>query len=201
MAKKKHIRSTFDQAYYHRFYENPKTAVISPQDVERLAMFVIHYLTYLHVPVKTVLDVGCGVGLWKQALKKYDKNIKYTGIEVSQYLCDTFGWIQGSIVDFSSKRKYDLVICQGVLPYLKERDVSAGIKNLNKLCRGALYLEAVTVEDSINGIYDEDKTDSKIYLRKAKWYRKRIHQYFIGCGGGLFFPKDTSVALFELEKT
>jgi SAM-dependent methyltransferase len=201
MTKKQQIRSTFDEAYYRRFYENPRTAVISHKDVERLAMFVIHYLAYLHVPVKAVLDAGCGVGMWRDVLKKYDNDIVYTGIDVSPYLCAKFGWKQGSIVNFKSREKYDLVICQGVLPYLDDSEVGAGIKNLSKVCRGALYLEAVTDEDRKSGVYDVKKTDGKIYLRKAQWYREYIHRYFIGCGGGLFFPKNTDVALFELEKT
>jgi hypothetical protein len=103
-------------------------------------------------------------------------------------------------VDFKSRRKYDLVVCQGVLPYLGEAQVAAALKNLSKLCRGALYLEAVTKEDRKNGVIDIDKTDGRIYLRGAKWYRKRISRYFVGCGGGLFFPLDTHAALFELEK-
>lgn len=201
MTKKKHIRSTFDEAYYRRFYENPATAVISPQGVERLMMFVMHYLAYLHVPVKTVLDVGCGVGMWKQALKEYDKNISYSGIEVSRYLCDRYGWTRNSIANFKSRQKFDLIICQGVLPYLKGTEAASGIKKMSKLCGGALYLEAVTMEDKLNGIYDEEKTDGRIHLRKAKWYRKHLQQYFVGCGGGLFVPKDSNTALLELEKT
>lgn len=191
----------FDEAYYSRFYDNPRTAVISPADVERLAKFVLHYLAYLHVPVKTVLDVGCGVGLWREFLSSYDESIAYTGIEVSPYLCEKFGWTHSSIVNFKSRRKYDLVICQGVLPYLSNTEVGAAIKNLHKVCRGALYLEAVTKEDRKNGVIDMDKTDCRIHLRRAQWYRKRIQRYFVGCGGGLFFPKESSAALFELEKT
>jgi 2-polyprenyl-3-methyl-5-hydroxy-6-metoxy-1,4-benzoquinol methylase len=200
MAKKQNIRSTFDEAYYRRFYDNPRSAVISRADVERLAKFVLHYLAYLHISVRSVLDVGCGVGLWRDVLRSYDRNITYKGLEVSQYVCDKYGWTRGSILDFTSRRKYDLVVCQGVLPYLNETDVGAALRNLHKLVRGALYLEAVTKEDRKNGVIDMDKTDGRIYLRGAKWYRKRISRYFIGCGGGLFFPLDTHAALFELEK-
>jgi hypothetical protein len=87
-----------------------------------------------------------------------------------------------------------------VLPYLDESEVGSALQNLHKLCRGALYLEAVTKEDRENGVIDIGKTDGRIYLRGAGWYRKRLSRYFIGGGGGLFFPLDTNAALFELEK-
>lgn len=200
MTDKKNIRSIFDEAYYRRYYENPRTAVISRADVERLAKFVLHYLAYLHVPVRTVLDIGCGIGLWKSVLESHSGKISYTGLEISRYLCDKYGWMHGSVVDFSSRQKYDLVICQGVLPYLDEGEAAAALRNISKVCRGALYLEAVTREDRRNGVIDTDKTDGKIHLRRAEWYRKQIRKYFIGCGGGLFFPKNSRAALFELEK-
>ncbi|MFH1754625.1 MAG: class I SAM-dependent methyltransferase [Candidatus Latescibacterota bacterium] len=191
MAKKNHIRSTFDEAYYRRYYGDPQTAVITKEDVNRLAMFVVHYLAYLHMPVRHVLDLGCGVGMWGDVLSRHDANIVYTGVEISPFLCDKYGWVQGSIVNFTSRSKFDLVICQGVLPYLGGPDAKAAIENLATLCRGALYLEAVTEEDRDNGVYDVKKTDCDIHLRKAHWYHKRLRRHFIACGGGLFFPRST----------
>jgi 2-polyprenyl-3-methyl-5-hydroxy-6-metoxy-1,4-benzoquinol methylase len=55
----------FDEAYYQRFYFDPKTSVADPQHIERLGAFVCSYLQYLRVPVRRVLDVGCGIGLWR----------------------------------------------------------------------------------------------------------------------------------------
>ena len=57
--------TTFDEAYYQRFYFDKKTSVVDPAHMERLGTFVCSYLKYLRVPVNRVLDVGCGIGLWK----------------------------------------------------------------------------------------------------------------------------------------
>ena len=54
--------TTFDEAYYQRFYFDKKTSVADPAHIERLGTFVCSYLQYLRVPVRRVLDVGCGVG-------------------------------------------------------------------------------------------------------------------------------------------
>ena len=53
-------KSFFDEAYYQRYYFNKKTSVVDPEHVNRLGAFVCSYLQYLRVPVRRVLDVGCG---------------------------------------------------------------------------------------------------------------------------------------------
>ena len=52
---------------------------------------------------------------------------RYTGLEVSPYLCERYGWEQGSLVDLdSSSRPFDLVVCYDVLQYLDARDAGRG---------------------------------------------------------------------------
>jgi len=196
---KKSVRSTFDKPYYYKFYENPETRAVEQKDVACLVDFILHYLEYLGIRVGRILDIGCGLGMCRQALEKCGDAVEYAGVETSEYLCRQYGWKHDSVTSFTSRSKYDLVICRSVFQYLKTSDARTGIRNLARLCRGALYLEVVTKEDW-NHNCDKRATDGAIHLRSADWYRKEIRRYFTSCGGGVFIPNDSPVVLYELEK-
>lgn len=61
----------FDEAYYQRYYFDKKTSVVDLEHIERLGAFVCSYLKYLRVPVLRVLDVGCGIGLWREVVARH----------------------------------------------------------------------------------------------------------------------------------
>ena len=46
----------FDADYYRRHYEDPETAVNSPEEVATLARFVFAYLDYLGVTIETWME-------------------------------------------------------------------------------------------------------------------------------------------------
>ena len=189
----------FDEAYYQRFYFDKKTSVVDPEHIERLGTFVCSYLKYLRVPVTRVLDVGCGIGLWKSVVQQQFPGCSYHGVEFSEYLCGRFGWERGSVVDYQSSEPFDLVICQGVLPYLSPSDLKQALKNLARLSRGALYLEAVSKEDYERDIIDEDLTDPRLFRHRAALYRQGLSQGFSALGGGLWLSRKSPVPVFELE--
>jgi SAM-dependent methyltransferase len=188
----------FDKTYYDRFYRDRKTRVSSRRDTERLGRFVCAYLDYAGLRVRRVLDAGCGLGYWRRVIARHHPRASYTGIEASEYLCRELGWTHASVAEYKGRGRFDLVVCQGVLQYLDDREAAAALRNLGRLCRGALYLEALTRED-----WDEhcDKrcTDGRVYLRGANWYRKRLRADFRACGGGLFLHRDAQVVLYSLE--
>ena len=197
--------SRFDADYYRRFYDDPRTRVIDRATVRKLADFVASYLRYLDVPVRSILDVGCGQGHWRTAATTIWPRAKYHGVEHSPYLCEEFGWIQGSIVDFAPSKatgqsSFDLVVCQGVLQYLDDRQAARAIQNLARWCRGALYLEALTALDWKKNC-DRSRTDGNVYLRTGEWYRAHLDRHFVACGGGVFCSRRAGVTLFELEGT
>jgi SAM-dependent methyltransferase len=191
--------SRFDAAYYRRFYEQSKTRVSDAKAVERLAGFVLGYLSYLRLPVRNVLDLGCGMGHWRTALQKLAPKARHRGVEYSDYLCERFGWEKGSAVDFAPGRTFDLVVCQGVLQYLDDRAAARAIDNLADLTHGALYLEALTKADWQHNV-DRTVTDGAVHLRTGEFYRKRLRRHFTPLGGGLFAKKGCGIALFELEE-
>jgi SAM-dependent methyltransferase len=189
----------FDRAYYERFYKDPRTRVYEASDVRKLAAFVLAYLDHLDLPVQRVLDLGCGLGYWRDALEDLRPRARYSGVEVSEYLCEEYGWEQGSVADYRGRGSYDLVVCQGVLQYLDDREADRALGNLARLCRGALYLETLTREDWAENC-DRTVTDGAVHLRSVRWYRQRLGPHFVAAGGGLFVQKSTGVVLYELER-
>ena len=189
----------FDEAYYERFYFDKKTSVIDVEHARRLGAFVCSYLAYLRVPVARVLDIGCGIGMWKEAVSQHFPGASYHGVEFSEYLCERYGWERGSVVDYRSDEPFDLVICQGVLPYLAPGDLKAALANLGRLSKGGLYVEAVSREDYDQGVIDEDLTDSRLYRHRAALYRRGLKEGFKELGGGVWLSHACEVPLFELE--
>lgn len=192
--------ASFDEAYYQRFYFDKKTSVVDPQHMERLGTFVCSYLKYLRVPVHRVLDVGCGIGLWKDIMAQHFPGASYQGVEFSPYLCERFGWQQGSVVDYVADAPFDFVICQGVLPYLSPPDLKAALHNLGRLSQGALYVEAVSREDYERDIIDEDLTDNRVFRHRADLYRRGLQEGAIELGGGVWLSRKAEVPLFALEQ-
>lgn len=190
----------FDADYYRRFYEDRRTRVTDPARVRRLCAFTIACLRHYELPVRSVLDLGCGIGLWRRALATIAPQARYQGVEFSEYLCRRFGWSQGSVVDYDPGRRFDLVVCQGVLQYLDDADAARAIANLARLARGALYLEALTESDWAENC-DREVTDGDVKLRSGAWYRRRLRPHFLAVGGGIFLRRDAGVTVFELETT
>ena len=191
--------TSFDEAYYQRFYFDKKTSVVDPQHMERLGTFVCSYLKYLRVPVHRVLDVGCGIGLWRDIVAQHFPAASYQGVEFSPYLCERFGWHQGSVVDYAASEPFDFVICQGMLPYLSPPDLKTALHNLGRLSKGALYVEAVSREDYERDIIDEDLTDNRVFRHRAELYRRGLQQGAIELGGGVWLSRKAELPLFALE--
>jgi trans-aconitate methyltransferase len=151
------------------------------------------------VPVLRVLDVGCGIGLWRDVVARHFPQAQFHGVEVSAYLCERFGWERGSVLDYRASAPFDLVICQGVLPYLNAADAQAAMRNLARLSQGALYVEAVTREDWEQDIVDQTLTDTRQYRHRAQLYRRTLAEGFTEIGGGLWLSHRAEVPLFALE--
>ena len=191
--------SVFDEAYYQRFYFDKKTSVVDQAHVDRLGAFVSSYLKYLRVPIRRVLDIGCGIGLWRGVVADHYPNASYLGVEYSAYLCNRFGWEHGSVVDYRAEVPFDLVICQGVLPYLNAPDAKAALHNLAHLSCGALYVEAVAREDWLMDIVDETLTDPLMFKHPAQFYRRGLAHGYSELGGGMWLSRHAQVPVFALE--
>lgn len=191
--------NAFDKAYYTQFYLDKKTRVTDPETTARLAEFVAHYLRFLRIDVECALDFGCGLGWWKPPLESLFPGLEYSGVEVSTYLCETYGWTHGSIVDYVAPEPADLLICQGVFQYLDDAEAKAAFRSLERNTRQALYLEALTEEDWAENC-EQSTTDNSVHLRPYSYYRSALKKAFTPLGGGLFLKKGAEPVMFDLER-
>jgi hypothetical protein len=188
----------FDEAYYHRFYESPQTRVVSPEEHANLASFVVGFARWNRLDLKSVLDIGAGIGLWKHWLEKHDKGITYTGTEVSAAMCKKHGWLNRDIARWRDRKKHDLIICQGVLQYLPDPDVAPAVANIASMSRGLIYVE-VTTRGDLRDRTDKTRTDADIFVRNGSYYRGILAKHLISVGAGFWWAKDKPPPFYELE--
>jgi len=189
----------FDAGFYRRFYLDPKTRVVTRAEMARRADLVAAFVRHGEFPVKRILDVGCGLGLMRGALLEHFPKASYTGLEVSDYLCRTYGWVQGSAATFTSPQPFDLVVCYDVLQYLTAREAGAALRNMGTLCAGVLHFGVLTTEDW--ELYcDRTNTDRNVHIRPGSWYRRRLAPAFINAGSGMFVRRGAPIHLWELDQ-
>jgi methyltransferase family protein len=191
-------RGAFDADYYGRYYGSSRTRVHSAREIARLCTAVTSFLEWWGCPIDTVLDVGAGVGLWRDWFRKNRPQATYRSTEFSAYACETYGHEQRDITKWRAPERFDLVVCQGVLPYVDDAGAGKAIDNLAAMTGGFLYLEAITKRD-IRDVCDEAKTDVKVHARSGAWYRGRLGKHYVEVGCGLWCKKDAGVLFYELE--
>jgi len=188
----------FDRDYYRRFYFNPRTAVTSRAEMSARARLIASCVDYVGLPVSRILDAGCGVGMLRTPLKRALRRADYVGLEYSAYLCQRYGWRQGSIETFRCRERFDLVICYDVLQYLPVPAARRAIANLTRLCRGALYFGALTLEDWLENC-DQERTDRIPGLRPGAWYRRELARAFRPVGCGMWLKRELPLTLWNLD--
>lgn len=191
--------TVFGPAYFRRFYLKPATRVVTPAEMRTRARLIAAVLAQAQIPVRRILDAGCGIGLLREPFAEALPRARYAGLDASEYLCTRFGWIRGSVVDYRPQRPSDLVICYDVLQYLDDRNAGRAIANLARLTQAALYLSALTREDWRDNC-DRSRTDRSVHLRSADWYRSRLRRHFRYLGFGVWLRKDVTPLLWELER-
>lgn len=189
---------SFDLEYYERYYENPKTRVYSSAEHHHLASYVFGFARWNQLEVESVLDVGAGVGLWRDWIAEHAPEVKYTGTEVSQAMCERHGYKHCDIARWRDRKKYDLILCQGVLQYIADPDVAPAIANIAAMSRGLVFFEALTRAD-VRERADKSRTDLNVFVRNGSYYRGLFAQHFVAIGAGLHWPKDRELPFWELD--
>jgi 2-polyprenyl-3-methyl-5-hydroxy-6-metoxy-1,4-benzoquinol methylase len=192
-------RATFDSAYFRKYYFDKATRVTTAAEMRGRAQLIASILRHAGIPVRSILDAGCGIGLLREPFAAALPRARYKGLEASGYLCARYRWIKGSVVDFAPRSASDLVVCYDVLQYLGDRDAASAIANLAKLTRAAVYVSALTLEDW-RANCDRTLTDRAVHLRPGEWYRRRLRRSFNYLGFGVWLRKDVSAILWDLER-
>jgi SAM-dependent methyltransferase len=188
----------FDRDYYQRYYYDPRTAVATRAEMRARARLIAAFVAHLGLPVRRILEAGCGTGLLRAELRQLLPRAHYTALEASEYLCRRHGWRHGRIEEFSARARFDLVVCYDVLQYLDREGAERALRNFARLCRGALYFSALTRGDLARNA-DRGRTDADVHLRSARWYRTRLGRHFREAGLGLWLRRGAPLTLWELE--
>jgi len=188
----------FDRDYFDRYYERESSRVYGPAELGRLAQGLLGMIRWLGGDVRSVLDVGAGAGFLRDWFQRHESSVRYVSVDASAYACERYGHEQRDIARWQSKDRFDLVVCQGVLPYLSDEDAASALDNIGAMTGGFLYLEAITARD-LREVVDRDKTDVAVHPRTGAFYREQLSRHFVELGCGLFYAKTGRLVFYELE--
>src|SRR6202035_6050532 len=113
----------FGREYYQRYYFDPRTAVATRREMQPRARLIAALTGHLGLPVRRILEAGCGTGMLRTPLRRLLPRAHYVALESSDYLCRRYGWKRGRIEAYRAAAPFDLLICYDVLQYL---DAAAG---------------------------------------------------------------------------
>ncbi|HVG25036.1 MAG TPA: methyltransferase domain-containing protein [Thermoanaerobaculia bacterium] len=193
----------YDRAYFDRWYRNRTTRVSSHAEVRRKVSLAVASAEYfLHRPIRSVLDVGCGEGAWLPHLRALRRGVRYLGFDSSEYVVERFGKSrnihQATFGDLPSLDLgvHDLVVCSDVMHYVPDRELRAGINAIAEATDGVAYLEVLTKEDDIVG-------DLHGFLRRpAAFYRTLFTKAGMRAAGPyLWLSPAFADAVAELERS
>lgn len=187
---------TFDADYYQRFYVDDPV-----HDAARLGSLldgIFGLARWWDIDLRSVLDIGAGIGLAGNWLRVNEPAVKYRGVDISRHACRTFGHTYADISKWKPRSPSDLVLCISVLQYLDDEEFICAVDNLAAATRKLLYLELPTGRDR-RTVIDASRTDLNVYWRSGAWYRRALQPHFRFAGAGLWVRRSLEVPLYELE--
>ncbi|MBV8158034.1 MAG: class I SAM-dependent methyltransferase [Dyella sp.] len=170
----------YDRAYFDKWYRHPDHSVASPAELRRkVAMAVAQAEYYLGRPVRSVLDVGCGEGVWRAPLRALRPDVHYQGLDASEYAVARYGRSRniglarfGQLEYLRFDHRFDLIVCTDVLHYLKPAEIRAGMVGIADMLEGVAFLEVFTNRDGVDGDLEG------FHSRAPSWYLRA----FTGAG-------------------
>lgn len=163
----------YDQAYFDRWYRDPRHRVNTPAGVRRKVRLVLGIAeALLERPVRSVLDVGCGEAPWRSHFLDERPKVEYVGVDSSEYVVSRFGRTRGirrgtfgTLGALQLTQRFDLIVCCDVLQYVSTEEMQPGLRAVAALLGGVAYLEAFTTVDELEG----DKRHW--HHREPAWFR------------------------------
>ena len=81
----------FGPLFYERYYRDRRSRVVTPAEMRRRAELIAAFARHGELRVRRILDAGCGLGLMRGPLLGAFPRARYTGLELSPYLCERYG--------------------------------------------------------------------------------------------------------------
>ena len=106
----------------------------------------IEFLEAKRKLIQTVLEVGCGTGVYPIKYRKLFNDLEYTGIDFSETNIEycknnsTFNFISGDFIKMKVEQEYDLVYSHAVVDHVY--DIDGFIMNLVRSCKKFAYINA-----------------------------------------------------------
>jgi SAM-dependent methyltransferase len=191
----------YDEGYFERWYADP--AIRSGAWLRRrvgLAVALAEFV--LDRPVRSVLDIGCGTGRWRAAVRRLRPRARWVGVESSEWVLAhhgrRLGLVSGGFGELATlplAGPFDLVICADVLHYLQPAELDAGLPALAALTGGVAWLETYARGDAIDGDLEG------FQRRPGAWYRSRFEAAgLVQVGPQAWVPAGTMRGLTALER-
>jgi SAM-dependent methyltransferase len=195
-------RKNYDEAYFTKWYRDPRTRVHSPDAVRRKIRMVVTLAEYfLGRKLRSVLDIGAGEGVWGVELRRLRPGIRYVGVDPSEYVVKRHGRRRnirlGSFEELPRLqlgRGHDLIVCADMLQYVADAPLKRGVRHLASLMTGVAFLEAYTTGDEMEGDLDDWHPRSK-----SQYRRIFADAGLVGCGAHCYLTPDVAANAVELE--
>jgi SAM-dependent methyltransferase len=156
---------------------------------------------FLGRKLRTVLDIGAGEGAWRAELRKLRPDVRYVGVDPSEYVVARYGKRRniklGTFEQLPSMplgRGYDLIVCADVLQYVPDVAVKRGLRHIAGILGGVAFLEAYTTGDEMEG-------DLEGWHHRSKSQYRRIFadSGLVACGIHCYLTRELAVNAVELE--
>lgn len=141
--------------------------------------FKAHFLPLLSVTDEKIslLDLGCGSGIWHLLALKYSRNMAVTAIDISEptikksqsmaksvNYVDSIQYICGDAIEYKSEAKYDTVLSCFLLEHLENPQGLMNTISRNLKDRGYAWITAALTAAEYDHIYEFRKESEVIEL-------------------------------------
>ena len=195
-------RKSYDEAYFRKWYRDPRTRVHTPQAVRRKVRMVVGIAEYfLGRKLRSVLDVGAGEGAWRREIRRIRPDVRYLGIDPSDWVVARhvrrrnirLGSFE-QLPTLQLGRAHDLIVCADVLQYVPDAALKRGVRHHASSHTAKAYLEAYTTGDDMEGDLEGWHPRTKAQYR-AVFARAGL----VGCGVHCYLTRETALKAVELE--
>ena len=195
-------RKSYDEAYFTKWYRDPRTRVHAPDAVRRkirmVASVAEHFLGH---KLRTVLDIGAGEGAWRAELRRLRPDLRYVGLDPSEYVVAKYGKRRNirlgafeQIPSMSLGSGFDLIVCADVLQYVPDAALKRGLRHVTGLLNGVAFLEAYTTGDDMEGDLEGWHPRSKVRYRRIF-----ADAGLVACGMHCYLTRELADNAVELE--